>query len=193
MENNIEIPEEIVLREDETVEKILGRSYLSFIMTRILPGAVFLIIILLGVSFGILYYAADFVAILAPGQSIAIVIFLISLILGLGVTLLILAIILGRPYCKAHVYMLTNKRLIFFKKYAIITRRDIDYDRITDFVVMQGPIGRWKNYGDIRPVTAGVEFMLGLGGVINSFNGVIDPYNVKKEIMKIYQKYRKDE
>jgi len=193
MENNTEIPEEIVLREDESVEKILGRSYLSFIMTRIVPGAVFLVIILLGVSFGILYYAADLVTILAPGQSIAIVIFFICLILGIGVTLLVLAIVLGRPYCKAHVYMLTNKRLIFFKKFAIITRRDIDYERITDFVIMQGPIGRWKNYGDIRPVTAGVEFMLGLGGVINSFNGVIDPYNLKKEIMKIYQKYRKDE
>jgi len=193
MENNTEIPEEIVLRDDESVEKIIGRSYLSFIMTRIIPGIIALVILLLIIDGVVLIYAADFVAIFAPGQAIPIVIFLTVLILSIGIPALILATFLGRPYCKAHVYMLTNKRLIFFKKFGIITRRDIDYDRITDFVVMQGVIGRWKNYGDIRPVTAGVEFMLGLGGVINSFNGVIDPYNVKKEIMKIYKKYRKDE
>ncbi len=192
MEIKNELPEEIVLREDETVIKIIGRSFLSFIMTRIIPGIIGLFILIGILDAVIIYYVGDLLALLAPGQSIQIIIFLDILLLVIGIPLLVLASILGPKYCESHRYILTNKRVIFFKKFVIITRRDIDYERITDFVVLQGPFGRWKNYGDIKPVTAGVEFMLGLGGVINAFNGVTDPYNVKKEIMKIIQKYKKD-
>ena len=191
-ENQDQLPEEIVLRDEETIEKTFTRSYLSYVMTRIIPGIIGLIVCFVIVNLFITYYVGDILSILAPGQSTQIIIFIDILLCIIGIPLLVLAFILGPQYCRSHLYIATSKRVIFFKKFIIISRRDIDWERITDFVVLQGPIGRWQNYGDIRPVTAGIEFMCGLGGVLNSFNGIIDPYNTKKEIMKIFQKYRKD-
>ncbi|NHI91939.1 MAG: hypothetical protein EAX96_05510 [Candidatus Lokiarchaeota archaeon] len=177
-----EIPKEINLREGETIQKVYNRSYISFLLSTVIPSAIFGTIILVVSIFSMIYSLLTSLQILIPAwQNLytLIIVFLFSLIIGL----IILAIVLGKYYCASHVYLITSKRIILFKKFIIITRRDVEFDKITDYLVIQGIFGRWKNYGDIQPVTAGVEF--GLSQIIHSFRGITDPYAVKKEIQRI--------
>ncbi|MHC1591242.1 MAG: PH domain-containing protein [Candidatus Helarchaeales archaeon] len=108
------------------------------------------------------------------------------ILLFVVIPIIILAAAFSPLYCKAHKYIITNKRIILFRKFITISRRDIWFDRITDLLVIQGPFGRWKKYGDLQPITSGME--AGMVQLFGSILGIKDPYENKKKIMKVIQK-----
>lgn len=175
------LPPEINLRNDETIKKIYNRSTVSFYFGTLLPGAIGgLIIVIVATSSIILSILSALQGLITGVNNFYI--FLVVLIFVIYALIISLAAVFGKQYCEGHVYVITDKRIILFKKFIVITRRDVEFNQITDYLVLQGILGRWKNYGDIQPVTAGVEF--GLAQVIHSFKGLTDPYAVKKEIQK---------
>lgn len=182
---NDELPAEINLKDDELVQKIYQRSVISFYLGTLLPGAIGgLVFVAIG-AFSIIVSVLGAMQMLIPSMQ-DFYIFLVVIIFSIYGIVIVFAAIIGKPYVLGHKYIITNKRIILFKKFIIITRRDIQFDKITDYLVLQGVLGRWKNYGDIQPITAGMEF--GLSQLINSFKGLTDPYAVKKEIQKFTQK-----
>ena len=182
---NDEIPREIILREGESIQKIYGRSYLSFIMNAIIPSLIGGLIFIIFLEFSLIYSLLLSLEMIIPSW-MDLLVMLNVLIFLIFIAIIILATLLGKPYCNGHKYLITNKRIILFKKFVIITRRDVYFDKLTDLLVVQGIIGRWKNYGDIQPITSGVEF--GITQLIHSFRGITDPYKVKKELNQIIKK-----
>lgn len=176
-----ELPSEIKLREDETVQKMYHRSTISFYLGTLIPGAIGgLIFVVIG-AFSIIISVLGAIQSLIPAWN-SFYIFIVVFIFIIYALIVGLAAFLGKPYCEGHRYIITSRRIILFKKFIVITRRDIEFKQVTDYLVLQGVLGRWRNYGDIQPVTAGMEF--GLSQIIHSFKGLTDPYEVKKEIQK---------
>jgi len=68
---------------------------------------------------------------------------------------------LGYVYVKGHRYIITNERIIMFRKFIGILLRTVTHDKITDLIVNQGPIGRICNYGRVSPITAGMIMPMG--------------------------------
>ena len=96
---NMELPEEITLRDDETIEATYDRSYISFLWTRVIPGAIGGLIFMFMIYGMVLLYANDIIGIVAPGQGINIIIFVTILFLAIIIPAIILAVVLGKPYC----------------------------------------------------------------------------------------------
>ncbi|MHA1143132.1 MAG: hypothetical protein ACTSRW_00155 [Candidatus Helarchaeota archaeon] len=186
------IPEEISLNGDESIELTYSRNLTSYILTRIIPGIFFVLLLFIILNFIMSLFF--FTLITYSGFSIILylqVTFVINVtLLSIFFPIILLAIIFARAYCNSHIYIVTNKRIIIFRKFIIITRRDVWFDRISDLLVIQGPVGRWKKYGEIQPLTPGLE--VGMAQVLHSFLGISSPYESKKEIIKIIQKYRKE-
>lgn len=196
MEESIqEIPKEIVLGEREAIEKVYGRTKISFIMSGILPGIIIgaVLICIMEVVLSVFIFLPLLSPIFAifgvtPLALLPLAIALNIIVLSIYFGLIILAFFVAGPYTQSHRFILTNERIILYMKFIIILRRDLWYDKITDLTVLQGPFGRWKNYGAIQPITAGIE--MGLAQFIHAFKGVANPYDLKKELMKIVNKYR---
>lgn len=69
----------------------------------------------------------------------------------------ILMALVGYFYVKGHLYILTDKRIILFRKFITVSVRELTYNEITDIIVNQGPLARWLNYGSITPLSPGVR------------------------------------
>lgn len=173
------LPKEIKLFEGEKVLFTYRRKYLSFLIPLFI-GAIIVMGIIFAVYFAYMIRSSEFVNMVG-----LLLILIISIIF-------ILAATLGKLYTNSHRFYVSNERIIIFKKFVSIAIRDVWFDRITDFVVDQGPIGRINNYGTIAPITAGIE-VAGLAMAYLSLVGIQDPYKVREEILDVKQKIVKKE
>jgi len=125
------VPKEVLIAPNEKILMVLGRSYMSFV-TLVTIG---LIVLWVAVATINLYLPSEHMWIMFP--LIVFCFFLLPLLLyGLGYI-----------YVKGHCYIITNERTIMFRKFIGILLRTVTYDKITDLIVNQGPIGRLCNYG----------------------------------------------
>lgn len=142
------VPPQVSLLQDEKIIMRLQRRYAS-IFTSILS---FIATALL-LSFGsIVRDLAQY------SQSLEayfwILIYLI--IIGFACLFALMALV-GYFYVRGHLYILTNRRIILFRKFIAISVREIAYPEITDIILNQGPIARILNYGSITPLSPGVR------------------------------------
>jgi hypothetical protein len=164
---SLSIPKEVSIAPKEKILMILGRSYISFVTIATIG-----IIVLWGILAAINFYApTEHRWIIFP---LSVLFFLILPPLFYG---------LGYIYVKGHRYIITNERIIMFRKFIGILMRTVTHDKITDLIVNQGPIGRICNYGRIAPITAGM--VMPMGAAIFSISGVRDPYEVRDNIAKL--------
>ena len=165
------MPKEVTLAPNEKVLIVLGRVYVSFaviVTIGLTVLAIILSIIWVGVGPSI---PADIIYSL----------YLFSLFCFICLPLLLYG--LGYFYAKGHRYIITNHRIIMFRKFIGIIIRSVACDKITDIIVSQGPFGRIFNYGSISPMTAGVTMPFGLA--ILSLSGLRNPYEVRDGITKL--------
>lgn len=169
------IPKEVSIAPREKVLIVLGRSYVSFV-TLATVGLVILWVSTATINF---YVPPEHQWIMS---SLLVFCFLILPLLVYG---------LGYFYVKGHRYIITNERIVMFRKFIGILLRTVTHDKITDLIVNQGPIGRLCNYGRISPVTAGM--IMPVGGFIFSISGVRNPYEVRDRIAKLVETVRPEE
>ena len=161
------LPREVSVAPDEKVLMVLGRSYISFV-TLATVGLLVLLVILTILNF---YMPSEHSWIMFP---LFLLYFLILPPLLYG---------LGYIYVRGHRYIITNERIIMFRKFVGILLRTVTHDKITDLIVNQGPIGRLCNYGRVSPITAGM--IMPMGAAIFSISGVRNPYEVRDSIAKL--------
>ncbi len=166
-ERQANIPREIVIAPNEKVLMVLERHYISY-ATIATVGLIVLWFITVIASFTM---PSEFRWIMFPIQ---IFVFLVLPVLVYG---------LGYLYVKGHRYVITNERIIMFRKFIGILMRTVTHDKITDIIVNQGPIGRLFNYGRVSPITAGM--IMPMGAAIFSISGVKNPYEVRDAIAKL--------
>mgnify|MGYP002153795287 FL=1 len=82
--------------------------------------------------------------------------FLYLIIIAVACSFVLVATI-GYFYVQGHLYILTNRRIILFRKFVTISLREITYSEITDIILNQGPIARLLNYGSVTPLSPGVR------------------------------------
>jgi membrane protein YdbS with pleckstrin-like domain len=166
-EFHLSVPKEVAIASNEKILMVLGRTYISFVTI---------------VTIGLLVIAGALIILnfTIPPENhwivfpLAIFCFLILPPLLYG---------LGYIYVKGHRYIITNERIIMFRKFIGILLRTVTHDKITDLIVNQGPIGRICNYGKVSPITAGM--IMPMGAAIFSISGVRNPYEVRDSIAKL--------
>jgi len=145
------IPKEISLRPDETVTMVLTRRFPSIVTSlfRFLVSFVVFIgsfvSVLLRRPFDQLQISSDFQVMVIVGAIVV------------GAVVLAIVLLIGYFYAKGHLYVVTNKRILVFRKFIGITVREVVHQEVTDIVVNQGPIARLLNYGSITPTSPGVR------------------------------------
>ncbi|MGQ9506245.1 MAG: PH domain-containing protein [Candidatus Bathycorpusculaceae bacterium] len=82
--------------------------------------------------------------------------FIYLIIVGFACLFALMALV-GYFYVRGHLYILTNRRIILFRKFITISVREIAYSEITDIIMNQGPIARILKYGSITPLSPGVR------------------------------------
>lgn len=175
------IPKQISLRPDEKVTMILKRRYPSIVSSLFTAFAFFIWII--GRS------VVRFTVTIPPDQ-LWIINYLGIVVVVVGGVLAIVLLI-GYFYVKGHLYVVTNKRILVFRKFIGITVREVAHREVTDIVVNQGPLARLLNYGSVSPMSPGVRtpytlpypFMRrGLVGPRVSLKDVSDPCKVASNL-----------
>jgi len=174
-ESSLSVPKEVSIAPNEKILMVLGRSYISF-ATLATVGLLVLLGILVTVYF---YMPPENKWIMLP---LFVFCFLILPPLLYG---------LGYIYVKGHRYIITNERIVMFRKFIGILLRTVTHDKITDLIVNQGPIGRLCNYGRVSPITAGM--IMPMGAVIFSISGVRDPYKVRDSIAELVKTMQSEE
>ncbi|PMB75061.1 MAG: hypothetical protein C0193_02255 [Candidatus Bathyarchaeota archaeon] len=142
------VPPQVSLFPDEKIIMRLQRRYAS-IFTSILS----LIATAILLSFGSLIRTF---AQYTPPIEAFFWIFLSTIIIGFAFVFAVMALV-GYFYVQGHLYILTNRRIILFRKFITISVREIAYSEITDIIMNQGPIARILNYGSITPLSPGVR------------------------------------
>ncbi|MEM1589109.1 MAG: PH domain-containing protein [Candidatus Bathyarchaeia archaeon] len=171
-EKQVNIPKEVIIAPNEKVLMVLGRHYISYVTIATI-GLIALWLITAGVSF---------TAPLEYGW----IVFPIQVFVFLALPVLVYG--LGYIYVKGHRYIITNERIIMFRKFIGILMRTVTHDKITDLIVNQGPIGRLFNYGRVSPITAGM--IMPMGAAIFSISGVKNPYEVRDAIAKLVKEIK---
>jgi len=174
-EFSLSVPKEVSIAPNEKILMVLGRSYISFV-TLATIGLIVLWGILATVNF---YMPPEHRGIMFP-LSVFCFLILPALLYGLGYI-----------YVKGHRYMITNERIIMFRKFIGILMRTVTHDKITDLIVNQGPVGRICNYGRVSPITAGM--IMPMGAAIFSISGVRNPYEVRDSIAKLVKTMQPEE
>jgi len=171
----LSLPKEVSIAPNEKILMVLGRSYISF-ATQATVGFLVLGGILATINF---YIPSENRWIMFP---LSVLFFLILPPLFYG---------LGYFYVMGHRYIITNERIIMFRKFIGILIRTVTHDKITDIIVNQGPIGRLCNYGRVSPITAGM--IMPMGAAIFSISGVRNPYEVRDSITKLLKAMQSEE
>jgi uncharacterized membrane protein YdbT with pleckstrin-like domain len=167
LDKQLSVPKEVSIAPNEKILMVLGRSYISYVTVATI-GLFVLGIVTAITSFSI---PSDYEWIRLPLFAFYLLI-LPPLVYGLGYI-----------YVKGHRYIITNERIIMFRKFIGILMRTVTHDKITDLIVNQGPIGRLCNYGRVSPITAGM--IMPMGAAVFSISGVRNPYEVRDSIAKL--------
>lgn len=171
-ETSANIPKEVIIAPNERVLMVLERHYVSYVTIATI-GLIIIWFITAGLS---LAAPPEYGWVVFPIQVFAFL-FLPVLVYGLGYF-----------YVKGHRYVITNERIIMFRKFIGILMRTVTHDKITDIIVNQGPIGRLVNYGRVSPITAGM--IMPMGAAIFSISGVKNPYEVRDAIAKLVKEFK---
>lgn len=160
------LPQEIKLPAGEEVILRFGREFSAFLIPYIMGLVTTFVIII------IIMTITNTIMFILSGATILNLIYLIPInFIGLFITNfyyiilgiaggLVLIPIIGYFYTKSHIYLVTSKRFIIFKKFIIIKIRETKLTKITDLTVKQGLWGRVFNFGDINPITPGLQMKL---------------------------------
>lgn len=141
------IPPQVSILQDEKIIMILRRRYAS-IFTSVLSLVAATFLVSLGST---IRYVAQYHSYLE-----VLINFLYLIIIALACFFVFVGVF-GYLYVQGHLYILTNRRIILFRKFITISVREIAYSEITDMIVSQGPIARILNYGSITPLSPGVR------------------------------------
>lgn len=160
------IPSQISISENEEVKMVLRRKFISILFIGIIA------IIIISLIVGIIVYAY-------LGN---IEIFLLVFLTPIGVVIALL-FLLGYPYTNGHRYIVTNRRIIIYKKFISITIRDISLINITDLILQVGIFGRIFGYGTIFPISAGLEAAIGPGLFIQ-LSGISNVFETRNNILE---------
>jgi len=141
------IPPQVSLLRGEKIIKMLQRRYPS-IFTSILS----LVATALLAGWGsTIRYITQY-----PNYTEIIMSFIYLIIIAVAGFFAFMALV-GYFYVQGHLYILTNRRIILFRKFITISVREIAYSEITDIIVNQGPIARILDYGSVTPLSPGVR------------------------------------
>jgi hypothetical protein len=142
------VPPQVSLLPDEKIIMRLQRRYAS-----IFTSIISLIATAILLSFGSII--RTFVQYTPPIEAFF-WIFLSIIIIGFAFVFTVMALV-GYFYVQGHCYILTNRRIIIYRKFITISVREIAYSEITDLILNQGPIARILNYGSITPLSPGIR------------------------------------
>jgi len=178
------LPREVSLVSGESVVMTLKRRYPS-IITSILASFATLMSWGVGSAISQISRVPDF------GERATYYLYgiILFVVLGLAVVLSI-----GYFYVRGHLYVLTNRRIILYRKFVTISIREAAYKEITDIMVNQGPVARILNYGSITPLSPGVRmpyaaplpFMRNPQAIFRvSLKDVSQPHRIAGELYKL--------
>ena len=178
------IPPEVSLLRDEKVIRTLRRRYAS-IFTSILS---FMTTVVLAGSASAIRYVGEY----SPSYLEILVNFVYLIVIAVA-TLFAFVASVGYFYVRGHLYILTDRRIILFRKFITISVRQLVYSEITDIIVNQGPVARLLNYGSVTPLSSGVRsaytlpypYMKRFSYLRVSLRDVNQPSKVMSELFKL--------
>ncbi len=104
---------------------------------------------------------------------------------AIGIGLLVVAVvILSKYHARGHLYLVTDRRVVMFKKFVSILIRDAIYGMITDVSMQQMASGRLANFGTIKIMTKGFEHASMFSSLI-SIDGVSNAPTEKDDVFNI--------
>ena len=158
-----ELPKEINIPADENILMDYRREYNSFLMPYILNllitfGSLLITFIILNliifVPLGFNMFTVIWWTIVNFWQWAFLIIFLV---IAVGVVIIPL---IGYTYTRSFRYYVTNKRLIVYWKFLFIVIRETKLEKITDVTVSQSLWGRVFSYGNLDPITPGLQLKM---------------------------------
>lgn len=178
-----ELLQYIDLYEDEKIIKIIGRNLKSFYVPRIVRAILYWIVI---IPAWIILHNHIF----TNFDVIHIIDIVFQIIVAIWAIGFISSIIIGKPFVHGHRYAITTSRIILYRKFLGVSFREIEYKRITDLVLYQPFFGRIWNYGNLMPVTAGIEMGVGKMGRF-SLEGITDVFEIRLLILNQIREIQK--
>jgi hypothetical protein len=160
----------IKLYPDEKVYKIYQRKMVSSLIP-------FLGMLVFGLVYGIQYI----------GEALIFLAEFTSLIIGLAIILgglVVFLIVMSKYHAKGFEFVVTNRRIVIFKKFLSITCRDVIMGKICEVSIFQMMTGRMANFGTIKIGTKGFENMR-MYIDLQAIQGVADAPKEKDEIMNV--------
>jgi len=177
------IPPQVSLLRDEKVIMTLRRRYSSIFTSLVSFAAT---AFLIGWESAVRYIAQY------PSYLEILMTFVYLIIIAVACLFATMAMV-GYFYVQGHLYILTNRRIILFRKFITISVREIAYSEITDIIMNQGPVARILNYGSVTPLSPGVRgayalsypFMKRFSYVRTSLTDVNHPSKIMDELFKL--------
>jgi len=165
------------LDQGEQVIKVMGRPKKSYYVPQLSGAGIFSII------FWIIYFTAytPFMG-LIPVEIQFMTQTIIWVFPTVLYTIFVIQMCIGPWFVRGHLYFVTNTRIVMYRKFVSILFREIDFKRITDLVLRQSMWGRVFNFGNLMPVTAGVEAGMARMGLF-SIEGVKDVFKVRNDVL----------
>ncbi len=176
-----DIPNILELEDDEKLIHTLHRTFLSFAIPFIFGIISFVLMIFLYIFGNLTELIMNFQFIIP---------FLFSLPFIIIVVVVAIGVVLGIWYARGHLFLITNKRILFYTKFVTKNLRELRYKKITDSVFSQGPFGRLFNYSSITLSTPGMEggsSMQGMATFFLSIKGIRDGLTIRKDIMTLLE------
>ncbi|MHA1674992.1 MAG: PH domain-containing protein [Promethearchaeota archaeon] len=160
------------LDDNETVLTVLQRNTKSYYAPRLFRGSIFVALYVL-LRYWILYDEI---------RSSPVFTGILNWVLILWAVFLGISMLVGRGFSHGHLYVITSKRIVLIRKFLGIMFREIEYKRITDLVLQQSMWGRVLNFGNLMPVTAGIE-MNALKMGMYSIEGIPDVFAIRNLVI----------
>lgn len=114
----------------------------------------------------------------------ALIMSLLPVIVIGGGTVIVVIVIASKYHARGHLYLVTDRRIVMFKKFISIMIRDAIYGMITDVSMQQMATGRFANFGTIKVMTKGFEHASVFSSLI-SIDGVPDAPTEKDDVFNI--------
>lgn len=142
----IQHKEEIGLKPEEHIFKVYEKKQSSSLIKGLIGWLV--------IPFYLLFSFGDISFILELGSNF---LRLIGIILLIGIVVII---VFSKSHARGFEFVITDKRIIMFKKFLSISIRDVIMGKITDVSIFQQAVGRVANYGLIQIGTKGFERLI---------------------------------
>ncbi len=160
------------LNDNETVLTVLQRNTKSYYAPRLFRGSIFVALYMI-LRYWILYDEI---------RSSPVFTGIFDWVLILWGVFFGISLLVGRGFVHGHIYIITSKRIVLIRKFLGIMFREIEYKRITDLVLQQSMWGRVFNFGNLMPVTAGIE-MNALKMGMYSIEGIPDVFAIRNLVI----------